>query len=340
MGLVVPPSEPDAASLVRGVQQAVADANDSGEGPVSLELKSEEGQWGTAGNEAATLVSERHVDAIISPSDGDTNHLILQVSGRTQTPVASLCPDSSVTDAGVIWAVRVVPRTDKEVAALFASASQPDHASPHWWAVAPEGRKGRAVRRDLARAARATSTPLDHVLDACPSMVDLVAQVQLIVDAAPGGVLIWLPPLRAGELAAALRAAGFKGLLAGPCPLDCPEFIAAAGNAAEGMRVANFRIEEESRAGGEEFRQRFLKRYGARPDFSATAAHDAASVLIETLRRSEKGAGDRLFPLVSPVPGRGGILHFDDLGNRTDALGVMACKQGSFIPLSSNDATL
>src|ERR1019366_9099627 len=163
LGLVAPPSEPDAASLLRGVQLAVAEANESGDSPVELEVRSEDGQWGTVGNDAVILVCNRHADAIIPPSDGAASHLILQVSGRTRAPVASVCSDSSVTEAGVPWAVRVVPRTDQEAETLFAAARRPDSAPLHWWAVVPTGRPGRAVRRDLETAAHATATQLDRI---------------------------------------------------------------------------------------------------------------------------------------------------------------------------------
>jgi branched-chain amino acid transport system substrate-binding protein len=333
LGLVVPPSESDATSLLRGVQLAVAEANEAGEAPVGLEVRSEAGQWGTAGNDAVILVSERHVDAIIAPSDGATNHLILQVSGRTQVPVASVCADSSVTDAGVLWAIRVVPRTDQEAEALFAAARRPDRSPLRWWAVVPTGRSGRAVRRDLERAARATATRLEQILDASEPKTELAAQVQSIVAAAPGGVLLWLPPSQAGTVASALRSAGFGGCLAGPSPLDSPEFLAAAGVAANGARVTNFRGDEDSRARAEEFGRTFLRRYDSRPDFAASAAYDAARVLIEALRRAEKGAGDRQFPLALPTDGVTGILHFDQSGNRTDALEVLTCHEGRFVPL-------
>ena len=84
LGLVAPPGEPDATSLLRGVQLAVAEANETGDAPVGLEVRSENGQWGSVGNDAVTLVCERHVDAIITPSDGAASHLILQVAGRTR----------------------------------------------------------------------------------------------------------------------------------------------------------------------------------------------------------------------------------------------------------------
>jgi branched-chain amino acid transport system substrate-binding protein len=337
LGLVVPPSEPEATSLLRGVQLAVAEANETGDAPVGLEVQSQNGQWGTVGNDAVILVCNRHVDAIISPSDGAATHLILQVSGRTRVPVASVCSDSSVTEAGVPWAVRVVPRTDQEAEALFAAAQRPDHPPLHWWAVVPTGRPGRAVRRDLETAARLTATRLDRIEEGGEPKTDLASLVQMIVAAAPDGVLLWLPPSRAGTVAAALRAAGYGGRLAGPSPLDSPAFIAAAGASATGVLVTEFREDADIRARADQFERQYQRRYNAKPDFSAAAAHDAARVLIETLLRGGNGDGYRQFPIALPTAGVTGVLHFDISGNRTDALQVLTCQQGRFVPFSPTD---
>jgi ABC-type branched-subunit amino acid transport system substrate-binding protein len=337
LGLVAPPSEPDAVSLLRGVQLAVAEANESADAQVELEVRSENGQWGTVGNDAVILVCNRHVDAIITPSDGAASHLILQVSGRTRVPVASLCSDSSVTDAGVPWAIRVVPRTDQEAEALFAAARRPDRSPLHWWAVVPTGRPGRAVRRDLETAARVTATQLDQIMDGGEPKTAIAFLVHSIVTAAPDDVLIWLPPARAGTVAAALRAAGYGGRLAGPTQLEAPEFFAAAGAAASGFLVTNFRADADLRVRVEKFEKHFQQRYDAQPDFSAGAAYDAARVLIETLRRAGKGEGDRQFPLALPTEGVTGVLHFDNSGNRTDTLQVLTCQQGCFMLIPPND---
>jgi ABC-type branched-subunit amino acid transport system substrate-binding protein len=366
LGLVAPPSEPDATSLLRGVQLAVAAANETGGSQVRLEVRSENGQWGTVGNDAVILVSERHVDAIIAPSDGGASHLILQVSGRMRVPVASLCSDSSVTYAGVPWAIRVVPRTDQEAEALFAAARRPDRSPLHWWAVVPAGRPGRAIRHDLETAAHVTATPLDRIVldsavgafvprsrerervDSAPTAEsrivadgepkpDLASRVHSIVAAAPDGVLIWLPPSEAGTLAAALRAADYGGRLAGPTPLDSPAFVAAAGSAATGFLVTSFRTDADLRVRAETFEKRFQQTYDAKSDFSAAAAYDAAHVLIETLRRAGEGDADRQFPLAFPIEGVTGVIHFDNAGNRIDALQVLTWQQGCFIPISPND---
>jgi len=337
LGLVVPPSEPDATSLLRGVQLAVAEANETDHASVGLEVQGENGQWGTAGNDAVVLVCNRHVDAIITPSDGAASHLILQVSGRTRVPVASVCPDSSVTEAGVPWVVRVVPRTDQEVEALFAAAQRPDRPPLHWWAVVPAGRPGRAVRRDLETAARVTATRLERIVDGGEPKTDLASLVPMIVAAAADGVLLWLPPSRAGSVAAALRAAGYGGRLAGPSPLDSPAFVAAASAAATGVLVTEFREDADLRARADQFERQYRQRYGAKPDFSAAAAYDAARVLIETLRRAGDSAGYRQFPIALPTAGVTGVLHFDNSGNRTDALQVLNCQKGRFVPIPSTE---
>jgi branched-chain amino acid transport system substrate-binding protein len=333
LGLVVPPTEPDATSLLRGVQLAVAKANETGGAPVGLEVRSEGGQWGTVGNDAVALVSNRHVDAIITPSDGAASHLILQVSGRTRVPVASLCSDSSVTEAGVPWTVRVVPRTDQEAKALFAATRRPDRPTLHWWAVVPEGRPGRAVRRDLETAARLTVTRLDRIVDGGEPKTDLASLARTIVAAAPDGVLLWLPPSQAGTVAASLRAAGYGGCLAGPGPLDSPAFVAAAGAAATGVLVTEFREDAGLRARADQFERQYRQRYDAKPDFSAAAAYDAAQVLIDALRRAGNDAGYRQFPLALPTAGVTGVLHFDISGNRTDALQVLTFQEGRFVPI-------
>ena len=337
LGIVAPSGEEDSASLLLGARMAVAESNEAAPGTVTLEVRGEAGQWGSAGNDAVILITERHVDAIIAPSDGATTHLILQVSGRTQVPVASLCSDSSVTDAGVPWAIRVVPRTDQEAEALFAAARRPDRSAPHWWAVVPTGHAGRAVRRDLERAARSSSVRLDQFVEGGEPKTDVASLVHRIASGAPDGVLIWLPPSQAGTFVSALRAAGYRGCLAGPSPLDSQEFFATAGAAATGVLATGFRADAFSRGRAEQFETQYRRRYGAQPDSSAAMAYDAARVLIETLRRADSRGGSCQFPLVLPIAGATGMLHFDRSGNRTDALQALSFRDGRFAPLSPKD---
>jgi len=336
LGIVAPPGEWDSTSLILGARLAVAESNEAAPGTVTLEVRGEAGQWGSAGNDAVFLARDRMVDAIIAPSDGGDSHLVLQVSGKTQVPVASVSPDSSVTEAGVPWAVRVVPRTDQEVEALFESQKRGPHA-PTWWAIAPPDRPGRAIRRDIGRAVRAPHARLERILEAGrPGLVSIWA-VQPILFGSPGGVLVWLPASESGRVVAALRASGYRGCIAGPGSIDAPDFFAAAGVAADGVLVAKYELNAGSSSRLEPFEKRYTRTFGAPPDFSAAAAYDAAQVLIETLRRADSRGGFAQFPLVLPIAGATGMLHFDKSGNRTDALQVLTCEEGRFVPLPSSE---
>lgn len=327
LGLVAPPSEPDAAGLVRAVQMAVEESGASPGPRVVLEVRGESGQWGTVGNDAVTLASDRGVDAMIAPADGASSHLVLQVSGRMQVPVASLCPDASVTEAGVPWAVRVVARTDQQALALLA-ALRP--ASPGaWWALVAPDRPGRAARRDLAKAARSAGAPPFRFLEAG---ADPAGAARQVAAARPGGVLVWLAPAQAGVAAAALRGAGYRGCVAGPCSIDAPQFVAAAGAAADGVMVAEYEGDPGSRARAQRFEERFTARFGERPGYGAAAAYDAAQVLIENLRRAGDTPAYRRFPPQVPTAGVTGELRFDASGNRTGTLRVLACQRGRFVP--------
>jgi ABC-type branched-subunit amino acid transport system substrate-binding protein len=101
--------------------------------------------------------------------------------------------------------------------------------------------------------------------------------------------------------------------------------------------VTGFRADADLRVRAEKFEKQFQRKYDAKPDFSAAAAYDAARVLIETLRRAGTATGYRQFPLALPTAGVTGVLHFDNSGNRTDALQVLTCQQGCFIPIPPND---
>ncbi len=331
LGLVVPPNEPDPASLRRGAQMALAEANGAGQIPVRLAVRSKNGQWGTAGNEAVDLVFDDTVGGIIAPYDNATSHLILQVAGRTRIPVATLCPDSSVTDTGVPWAVRVTPRADQQAELLFTAIRGPDRPAPRWWAVVPARRAGRGVRRDLAAAAKATGTRLERVVgDGSGPTADLASLVRQVMQSPPAGVLLWLSPSRAGQAAAALRTAGYRGRLAGPCQLDSAAFLAAAGRAATGVMVAEFRIASDLREQARQFRTLYRRKFGVAPDFSAEAAHDAARLLVEALRRAGRADAFRQFPLTVSTPGVTGRLRFDGSGNRLGPLQLLTCRHDAF----------
>ena len=162
IGLLVPPEEPGAASLRDGATLGVELANQSPGPQVRLVIRGRTGQWGADGVEAARMVTDDGALGLIAPPDGAATHLVLQVSGRTAVPVITLSADSSVSQTGVPWMARIVPRTIEEAKMLFTGI----HAS-HWTAVIPDGRAGREAARDL-NAATNSNCSIEKMIEVKP----------------------------------------------------------------------------------------------------------------------------------------------------------------------------
>ena len=173
IGLLVPPEEPAAASLRDGAKLGVELANQSPGPRVRLVIRGRTGQWGADGVEAARMATDDGALGLIAPPDGAATHLVLQVSGRTAVPVITLSADSSVSQTGVPWMARIVPRTVEEAKTLFAGI----HAS-HWVAVIPDGRAGREAARDLNEAATNSNCSIEKTIEVKSSFTNTTRLVQ------------------------------------------------------------------------------------------------------------------------------------------------------------------
>ena len=336
VGLLLPPDEPEAVSIRQGTLAAAEEANESSGPRVRIAVRGKKGPWGSDASEAALLVMDDGASALIAPTGGAASHLVLQVSGRTALPVASLCPDASVTRASIPWMVRVVPSTLDEARLIFS-----DVPSTRWLAFVPAGRAGREALSDLASALSATSAA--SATSVAPAGTRSIARSVetedgVIADAAvrgilssvrPEAILLWLPPAAAGRLARSLRGAGFRGPLAGPGRLASGAFGAEAGSFAEGVLVPSIAPGPASEA----FEARYRRSFGADPDLAAALAHDAALLLIRAVRSAGTAEPGRAFAGEKPLPGATGLLTFDRHGNRLVRLRLCSYRSGRLVRL-------
>jgi ABC-type branched-subunit amino acid transport system substrate-binding protein len=327
IGLLVPLEEPEAASLRDGATLGVELANQTPGPRFRLSIRGRTGQWGADGVEAARMATDDGALGLIAPLDGAASHLVLQISGRTAVPVISLCADSSVSQTGVPWMVRIVPRTADEATTLFTCL----HAS-HWTAVIPGGRAGREAARDLRAAATNRICAFEKLIEVNPAFTNAARLAQQIVANRPDAVLLWLDPATAGKLARALRTAGFAGMLAGPGRLRSAIFAAAAGGDLEGFMVPAPVLDKDAAAAFQLFSAAFRARFGREPDATAAASYDASRLLIHIIRQIGDRPAREAFPINFSFAGASGILAFDSQGNRKVNLQLLEAHRGQFIP--------
>jgi ABC-type branched-subunit amino acid transport system substrate-binding protein len=334
IGLLLPPEEPEAASVREGVQLGIDDANESAGMRFNLIVRGRVGQWGADAVEAARMVTDDGVRGLIAPGDGGATHLALQVAGRTATPVISLCGDSSVSATGVPWMARVAPRTVEEAQALLSTAGGGKQAVPlRWTALVPDDRPGREITRDLKAAAATNHCRLEDVVEVKLPLARAASAASSILSRHPDAILVWLDPASAGALVKALRGAGFSGKLGGPGRLCSAAFTEAAGVAANGFLVPAIVCDREAEAAAAHFRTAFRERFGRKPDAKAALSYDAAGLLIHILRQVGDQPARQAFPLLSIFPGASGMLAFDSEGNRKVALRILEVENGHFVPL-------
>ncbi len=325
VGLLLPPDEPEAAGIRQGTLAAAEEANE-GPGPrVKVAVRGKRGAWGSDASEAALLVMDDGAGALIAPPSGAASHLVLQVSGKTAVPVASLCPDTSVTRASIPWMVRVAPSTLDEARALFERA-----AASRWLVFVPAGRAGREASRDLSAAATAAAgtRSIERFVET-DGLVTGAVLSDLVSSVHPDAVLVWLDAVPAGRLVRSLRAAGFHGLLAGPMRLASPAFAAEAGPAADGLFVPV--VAPEGNGVSAAFESRYRRLFGAAPGPAATIAHDAAKLLFDALKKKGAEGARRAFPPAEHIRGATGLLAFDRNGNRLIALQVRRYRDGRLV---------
>jgi ABC-type branched-subunit amino acid transport system substrate-binding protein len=332
IGLLVPPEEPQAASLRDGATLGVELANQSPGPRISLIIRGRTGQWGADGVEAARMVTDDGALGLIAPPDGAATHLVLQVSGRTAVPVITLCGDSSVSDTGVPWVARIVPCTTEEAKALFNGIP-----ARHWTAVVADRRAGREAARDLGETATNSGCILDKIIEVNLSFTNMTKLGKKILMTHPDAVLLWLDPATAGKLAKALRTAGFTGTLAGPGRLRAADFAITAGDAMEGFVVSALILEPDAATAFQRFTAAFRGRFGHEPDATATAAYDATTLLIHILRQSGGRPAHEAFPINFSFIGASGILVFDSQGNRKVNLQLLTAHGGRFLPAGANN---
>jgi len=333
IGLLLPPEEAEAASLRAGVLLAVEHANLASTSSVSLVVRGRTGQWGADAVEAARMVLDDGAQGLIAPPNGAATHLALQVAGRTAVPVISLCADSSVSQTGVPWMVRIAPTTIEEARFLLSGLIQDHSDPPQWVALVPYGRAGREVSLDLNRAASAVQRKLKRVYEVSSTLTNFESVTAQVLKEQPKGVLVWLDPVPAGRLTRSLREAGFAGKLAGPSRCNSPAFLAASAQASEGFLVPAIVLDKPGEARLLTFQTAFRQRYGIEADLTAAEGYDAVKLLVHLLGKYDSQSLPRAFPLVLSLPGVSGDLSFDTEGNRKMALRMLVARRGCFVAI-------
>jgi ABC-type branched-subunit amino acid transport system substrate-binding protein len=288
-----------------------------------------ENPWGTGIADLARQVYEGGVWAIVGSVDGASTHLAEQVVTKARLPLISpVATDTTVNLAGVGWAYSCMPSDDRQAEILvgilldrigsapFVLVSGTDHDSR---AAAA------AFKKHLRPAGRGPSLQLE---------LEPAAGVDPIIEAigfsGTEAIVVLAGPADSARMVRALRDRGFGAPIFGGAAMESRAFLAAAGDAAEGVV---FPLGCDPAAFETEFARRFRDRTGHLPDCAAIQTFDALDLLIEAIQDSglNRARIRDAVEAISPWNGYAGQVRWDRLGRNERAVIAATVHQGRVV---------
>ncbi|HVX66745.1 MAG TPA: ABC transporter substrate-binding protein [Bryobacteraceae bacterium] len=324
-------AHPEGGILWQGATLALEEANREGgyKGkPFRFVTGWSENPWRAGARFVTRMAFQDRVWAMVGSIEGAGTHLAEQVVAKALlTLVNPAATDRSIHQAGVPWMYSIV-QGDQQHAAVLASAL----AGRTLVILKATDHDSRAFAAYLQTACSGVKARTRLEVEFEPGKPDLIeAARRAAAEAAQvDAIVVIAAPRDSARAVEALRAAGYRGLLAGGPWCGRAAFVQEAGAAAEGVL---FPLVAEPEP---EFAQRFAARFGREPDYAAACAYDAVRMLVEAVRKSglNRSRIRDAVAALTPYAGASGRIEWDEVGQNRRAPVLAKIEHGRPVRIS------
>jgi len=280
-------------SVLHGMEMALDDANaDGGYRGKRFEavLKNDTGLWGASANEVVSLSYEDKVWAIIGTVDGANTHIAIRVALRTEIPMMNVADlDATLVETKIPWVVRVIP-DDRQMTYTIAYYVYKQLGLNSVAILRASNRYGRIGVTQFKKASIKLGKPAPIETNYEPNYEnvnpDFEIQLERLAKVQPDAVVLWADAEPAGALVKQIRERGMTFPIFACERIVHPDFLKAAGNAAEGV-VAMYPFDPTARNPKyAEFKKRYEERYREAPDCYAVHSYDGTMMTVEAIRKA------------------------------------------------------
>lgn len=290
-------NSPDAdygVSMQRGAQLAIEEANAQGGyragGAATqeyvLKLHNDSIQWGASTMELVKMTFDEGVVAALGPIDGGSALAMGRTNLALGIPIVYTgATIAALTETHNPWQLRNFPDDRKHSAALSDYIF--NHAKlKRVGVIRTPTRTARAECQAFVRASQSIGHPLVVEIELEDAAKDFSKQLRELRDARIDGLAIWADPVAAAALLKQLRGQGMHQPAFGSSRLASTQFVANAGQAAEGLvaTCAQHPARGDPRRLG--FERAFRLRFDVAPDAYAFYAYDGMSMLISAIKKA------------------------------------------------------
>jgi ABC-type branched-subunit amino acid transport system substrate-binding protein len=331
------PNHPDGGTIWLSAQQAIEEANSSGgfEGvPFRLVPAWSDNPWGTGVSDMARMVYQDHLWAIVGGIDGASTHLAEQVVAKARlTLVSPVSTDKTVNLANVAWMFSSVPGDHLLIPVISRTVIERlDRSS--YVLISATDHDSRCLVRELFEAlATAGPLPAQHLqFSQWESNADAI--LRRVKQSGARAAVVLAGVMDSALVARSLRKIGFAGTILGGPAMARRNFVAAAGESAEGVLLPL--LYDSSSPAALRFARSFFERHQRPPDFADAHAYDSVRMLLAAIQRAglNRARIREAMQNLSPWEGVTGPITWDAVGANSRGVLLGTIREGRPVPMS------
>lgn len=325
-------------AMLHGAQMAIEEANAQGgdQGKLfALKVHDDLPLWGASAMEVVKMRYDENVWAMLGSVDGASTHIALRATLKVEVPIVDTATtDRTVTETRIPWLLHNFP-DDRQQGYALADYIFNQLKLKRIGILRSTNRYGRMGDAVFFDAARRMGHQAVLEVKFEPSEQDFSKQLLMLRDAEIDGLVIWANAPQAGGILKQMRDLGMKQPVFGSSRIPYPEVLKIAGPAAEGLVAVSTLDPSRSDPAWQEFRQRYLKRFGEEPDSYAAHAYDGMNILIDAVKKAGLNRG-RIMDALREHGGKdyqgvSGQALFDYTLNNIAPVTIAQVKEGKFV---------
>lgn len=324
-------------AMLHGAELAIREANARGGycgKPFRLKVHNDAATWGASSNELVKMVYDEKVWAMLGSISGDSTHIVLRVSLRSELPIVnSAATDPTIPETIIPWILTSI-QDDREQGYTLARRIYTDLGLKRIGLLRVNERYGRFGVIKFRDASRRLGHPvvIEQKFDPADKSLSFTRYLHVIDDSRVDGVVLWADAPAAGAILKQMRQMGMRQPVFGAARVIGEGLFANGGAAVEGLEaVYPFDPTREDPA-WLGFNQRYEAAYHAKVDSFAALAFDSMNILLDAICRGGLSRGrirDALYSL-ERYHGVTGDMIFDPNAKNIAPLFLGTARGGRF----------
>ena len=280
--------------MLHGATLAIEEANARGGycgKPFRLMVHNDAALWGASSNEIVKMTYEEKVWAMLGSISGDTTHIGLRVSLKSELPMFnSASTDPTIPETIIPWLLTTI-QDDRVQGYTLARRIYTERGLQRVALLRVNDRYGRFGVMKFRDASRRLGHPVVIEQKYLPGDTDFSRQLRVIRDSRVDGIVLWADAAPAAMILKQMRAMGIQTPVFGSFRVIGDDLLRIAGPAAEGLEAVYPFDLTRDHPDWLAFQQRFQKRFRSQPDSFASLGYDTMNILLRSVCRGGLNRG-------------------------------------------------